>query len=107
MKNLMVTLALGTILIAGAVSVNALASEGQNDGTEKVGAVTSSAPGTVKIANLLGSEDGNETEDSNERGENESDDGPVTLPVLKPIGPDVLQPLLSKKAQSGQTQPLN
>ena len=107
MKNLIVALALGTTLIVGAVSVNALASEGQNDGNEKAGTVTSSVPATVQTAKSVGSEnDANESEGSNGESENESDDGPVALPALTPIGTDVLQPLLLKKKQTGTSPSL-
>jgi len=102
MNKLLWTLALGSILAAGAVSVNAWASEGSNDGSEHVGGPTSSVSTSTQVAKASESEDGaNETEDSNGVNENESDDGPVTLPALTPIGTDVLQPLqLKKKVQS-------
>ena len=107
MNKLILMLAMGTALAVGVVSVNAWASEGSNEGTESVSKVTSSDPASTQLAKSVGSEDGaNETEGSNDLSENESDDGPVTLPALTPIGTDVLQPLLLKKKQSGETPSL-
>ena len=126
MNKLLATLALGTTLAFGLVTVNALA----KDGSEHSGKSESSSGKSESSTSNSGSststsgsshdqgetDEANETEDhgtvsttpgtGEQEAENETetgdDDAPPVLPALTPLGTNVLLPLLSKKHHDGE-----
>ena len=131
MNKLIATLALGTTLAFGLITVNALAKEGSESHSEHSGKSESSNSNSGSSGSNSGSstsnsgssheqgetDEANETEDQGNVGgtpetsgtgeqdaENETgdDSAPPVLPALKPIGTDVLAPLQSNSKHDGK-----
>jgi hypothetical protein len=132
MNKLIATLALGTALSFGLVTTYALAKEGSDSHSEHSGKTESSNSNSGSSGTNSGSstsnsgssheqgetDEANETEDhggtvgtsgtGGQEAENETetggDDAPPLLPVLTPIGPNVLLPAQTTTPQSGDVK---